>query len=202
MPDPQAVLNATASYRHEQDILGNFIDECCILDGDVAITKSDFKTALKVWCMGNNFDIPNQHQVMALLPRMGPQDGVSSDGKRRIWKGIRLRTDDDPIIIKRESDKTYTSDKTTDSDKILPLNHKTSIIKDARGKFTENGKKSSKGVSFVRNKSDKGFDLRDLPPDYPPYPSMPCRNCGSDLFWPGPGGWLCCTCRPRPPEDK
>lgn len=39
-----------------------------------------------------------------------------------------------------------------------------------------------------------------LPPGYPPYPS-PCTDCGSDLYWPGSDNWLCCTCRPRPPEE-
>jgi hypothetical protein len=40
-----------------------------------------------------------------------------------------------------------------------------------------------------------------LPPDYPPYPS-PCADCGSELFWPGPDNWQCCTCKPRPEDDQ
>ena len=36
-------------------------------------------------------------------------DGVSSDGKKRIWKGIRLRNENDP---------TFTTDKTTDTAKL------------------------------------------------------------------------------------
>jgi len=79
---------------------------------------------------------------MELLPRLGPGSGISTDGKRRIWKGIRLRTDEDII-----SDK---SDKIRQFDKIIPQNQEIPLIKEKPQKFIKTTKVLSETSKNVR----------------------------------------------------
>jgi len=190
LAEPNIVKTATAEYRSEQDTLGNFIAEKCVIKIGTSITKGEFKGMLKTWCIENNLDQISQKELKSLmLERGGITEGVSSDGKHRLWKGIRALTPDDIIITEAQdkpiTDKIDNSDKT---DKTRPNPSINSLNEDNKQKFLG---KQSDSVCLVRNK---------LPEGYPPYPTMPCR-CGSDEFWPGPTDWLCCRCHPRP-EDK
>ncbi len=183
--DPPVVLNATSRYRKEQDVFGIFIDECCVVEQGQSITKASFRTELKTWCIANNVDPFNNTQVLRLMSDMGIKE--SSDGKHRIWKGIRMRTEGDELP-------EDTSDVDT-TDKIDKISGK-SRINPVKRKIPKNlPKKTKNNVNNVKS------NLEELPDGYPPYPKKPCKKCGSDLFWPGDGGWLCCTCKPRPEGD-
>jgi len=46
---PRIVRDATADYRREEDILGDFIDECCFLDPSAEIQSSKLYTAFCDW---------------------------------------------------------------------------------------------------------------------------------------------------------
>jgi len=109
LKEPEAVTTATASYRHEQDILGDFIEDCCILEAKASIPKADLKAEYQQWCEVNGVEPIKQRTFKDRLIEKGISDGVSSDGKKRIWKGIRLRNENDP---------TFTTDKTTDTAKL------------------------------------------------------------------------------------
>jgi len=118
--DPTAVTSATEKYRKEQDVFGTFLEECCIINKGESVPKAAFRADLKAWCISNNVDAFTTHQVSHLMTGMGIEDG--SDGKRRLWKGLRLRNESDPLpgpesksVPKMESkaDNTDNSDKTT-----------------------------------------------------------------------------------------
>jgi putative DNA primase/helicase len=47
---PDAVVNATAGYRHEMDALGRFLEECCLLSPDVRVKAGALYDAYKQWC--------------------------------------------------------------------------------------------------------------------------------------------------------
>jgi len=191
--DPQAVTQATSDYRKENDILGIFIDECCIVEDGATITNTGLRAGVKAWCIGSGLDSLNTHQVKRFMLARGFEQGISSGGKHRIWKGIRTRELTDTIPEDSQPpDKT--SDKTNTCDKSFVTTHKLSHVEASQGKFPE------KTESFVTLSQKDAVMARPAQQGYPDYPAEPCK-CGSDLFWPGTPGWQCCTCRPRPPED-
>jgi len=198
LKEPQAVILATSDYRKENDILGNFIDEAYIVEVGATVTNKQLRADLKAWCVSSNLEGLTTHQVKRLMLARGFEQGISSGGKYRIWKGLRPRdltdiTPEDHKEANQEVDKT--SDKTAICDKSFVTTTKTPLIKGKQKKFMENTQNS-----VTLSQID---DVMSRPgqPGYPDYPTDPCR-CGSDLFWPGPTGWLCCTCRPRPEGDE
>jgi len=184
--DPQAVTQATSDYRKENDILGIFIDECCIMEDGATITNKSLRAELKAWCTGSGLDSLNTHQVKRLMLARGFDQGISSDGKHRIWKEIRLRELMDTI--------PEDSQETDETDNSFVKVTETPLIKEKHKKFRVSDK------TIVKCQKDDIEMARPAQPGYPDYPIEPCR-CGSDLFWPGPAGWLCCTCKPRPDGD-
>jgi len=183
---------ATNDYRKENDILGIFIDEACVCEDGASITNKWLRAELKAWCIGSGLDTLNTHQIKRLMLARGFEQGISSGGKYRIWKGIRIRELTDTIPEdSRDTDKS--SDKTDACDKTIVTNHKTRLIKEKQKEFSGCDK------TIVTPQKDEVI-LRPEQPGYPDYPTEPCR-CGSDLFWPGPTEWLCCTCHPRPEDN-
>ena len=89
--EPNAVTTATAVYRREQDILGDFIEDCCILEALASIPKADLRAEYQRWCESNSVEPVKQHTFKTRLTERGISSGVSGGGKKRIWKGIRLR---------------------------------------------------------------------------------------------------------------
>jgi putative DNA primase/helicase len=86
--EPKAVTNATSDYRHEQDILGDFIDDCCLLKPTAAISKHELKSAYEEWCNGTGSQPASQKTFRARLIERGITEGKS--GGTRYWKGITL----------------------------------------------------------------------------------------------------------------
>jgi len=192
LPDPQAVMLATNDYRKENDILGMFIDEACVVEDSATIINKQLRTEIKAWCIGSNLETLNTHQIKRLMLARGFEQGTSSDGKNRIWKGLRLRELSDTL-----PDEQQNTDKINENltiDKSSRQNTGNPLIKEKQTKFSDSDKTS------VKCQKDEVMS-RPEQSDYPDYPTEPCR-CGSDLFWPGTTGWLCCTCHPRPDEDS
>ncbi len=45
------ILDASENYRIENDTIGAFIDECCVLGGGLTVTKKTIYRAYKSWCL-------------------------------------------------------------------------------------------------------------------------------------------------------
>jgi putative DNA primase/helicase len=45
-----AVRNATSEYRSDQDIVKQFLEECCLLGADFTVRKDDLYHAWRSWC--------------------------------------------------------------------------------------------------------------------------------------------------------
>jgi putative DNA primase/helicase len=88
LAEPKAVTNATSDYRHEQDILGDFIDDCCCLLPTAAVSKHELKTAYETWCNSTGSQPASQKTFRARLIERGVTEGKS--GGTRYWKGIAL----------------------------------------------------------------------------------------------------------------
>jgi len=88
LAEPKAVTNATSDYRHEQDILGDFIEDCCLLLPTAAVSKHELKTAYEAWCNSTGSQPTSQKTFRARLIERGITEGKS--GGTRYWKGIAL----------------------------------------------------------------------------------------------------------------
>jgi putative DNA primase/helicase len=48
---PEAVTDATASYRSEMDLVGAFLDECCVTDrAEASVQSTDLYDRYRSWC--------------------------------------------------------------------------------------------------------------------------------------------------------
>jgi putative DNA primase/helicase len=88
LQEPKEVANATSDYRHEQDILGDFIDDYCLIKPAAAVSKHELKEAYEEWCNGTGTQPASQKTFRARLVERGITEGKS--GSTRYWKGITL----------------------------------------------------------------------------------------------------------------
>lgn len=72
---PEEVKSAVKEYRHESDIIQQFIDECCITEADDSVKlKTQAKTlhdAYVIWCKANGFDYVTSTSFGKVLPEKG-----------------------------------------------------------------------------------------------------------------------------------
>jgi putative DNA primase/helicase len=47
---PSAVLEATQDYKKEEDVIGLFISDCCVINENAKVQSQEFYDAYKVWC--------------------------------------------------------------------------------------------------------------------------------------------------------
>lgn len=52
--EPEAIKEQRNTYHREMDIVGRFLDECCVLDSQASVKSSDIWNAYRIWCEGNN----------------------------------------------------------------------------------------------------------------------------------------------------
>lgn len=172
--EPMEVRNATEIYRLEQDVLGDFIEDCCILEILASIPKSELRRQYETWCKDNNTDPVSQRTFRTRLIEKGVTDGKS--GSVRYWKGITLNS---IVPDGTENVPDLDTNGTTGTEKSVK-----SLYEGKLKNFTEN---SVPNVSM----SQKG--------DIPDYPTHPCHNCGCGDYWLTDwNGWLCSHCHPKP----
>ena len=90
---PDDVRHATAAYRTEMDVLGAFLQECCIVDPGSDVAAKDLYAAYKLWCDENGERAETQRRFGArLTERSGFERyrGGKSGGHR--WRGLELLT--------------------------------------------------------------------------------------------------------------
>lgn len=88
MQTPPEVLAATEGYRSEQDVLGAFFDECCVLGDDYRVKTSDLWEAYKRWAEnGCEF-----RMTQTLLGRRLADRGLKKEHSMHgnFWAGIGL----------------------------------------------------------------------------------------------------------------
>lgn len=89
LQEPEAIRNATAGYRAENDTVGAFLDEECTLSNDTAVrTQSkEFYTAYKKWAEEASEHVLT-HTAFSLALK---EKGLTSEKKGKIyWVGIGL----------------------------------------------------------------------------------------------------------------
>lgn len=85
---PPTIDNATKWYRVEQDLIGQFLNEKCIMHPSQKVTKTDLYIAYKNYCISIGESPKTKNQLTRILKLRG----ISDDRKRdsRVWIGINL----------------------------------------------------------------------------------------------------------------
>jgi putative DNA primase/helicase len=92
---PQEVRVATDAYRRDMDLIGDFLEERCLLGAEEEITSKELYDAYTVWARDDGERVLS---AKAFGLRLQERGGVRPcrTKKARGWKGIRLRTVTDP----------------------------------------------------------------------------------------------------------
>jgi putative DNA primase/helicase len=87
------VTDATAGYRADQDVLGLFLADECVLVPGAFTAMSALYDAYKAWCPRAGIDHPWSREAVRdrLLEREGLEDDRTS--KARGVRGVGLRSD-------------------------------------------------------------------------------------------------------------
>jgi len=91
MGEPQAVSDATASYRSEMDILAGFIDDRCVVGSTATCTAHQLYSAYQRWCEENGERPITQIQMGRRLAERGYDSTRIGRERTRSWVGIGVR---------------------------------------------------------------------------------------------------------------
>lgn len=84
-----AVMCATSDYRLEMDVLGSFIEDCCIIGTSMSVPKASIYQAYEKWAEENGEKAMSKRAFgMCLMERGYLEDRQSI---ARSWRGIGLR---------------------------------------------------------------------------------------------------------------
>jgi putative DNA primase/helicase len=83
-----AVEQATATYRTENDVIGRFVDDCCELGEDYRIERKALRDALVLYCEDGGDEAPPATTLGRWLSERGVR--ATKGGGRRSYRGIRL----------------------------------------------------------------------------------------------------------------
>lgn len=89
--EPSSVMAATDEYRASQDILGTFLEECCVVDDGCRTKSSHLYDAYKKWCEQSGESSQTQKLFGEAMTEKGFQR-KTSNGKWYI--GVGLSTED------------------------------------------------------------------------------------------------------------
>ena len=85
---PQAVREATAEYRTEEDILGEFLEESVDPVPNASVPSSDMYGAYTEWCERNGEKTRSQRWLSLRLEERGYERVRTKTG--RVWRNLRL----------------------------------------------------------------------------------------------------------------
>lgn len=107
--DSTEVKQATEAYRAEQDLLAEFIEDCCILKPSGVVAKADLYQSYKDWCDASKQTPISQRSFRGKIVERGIEETRGTAGVRQ-WSGITLtkKPEEKPQLIP-ESDRSDTS---------------------------------------------------------------------------------------------
>ena len=90
LKEPTEVTVATEAYRSEMDVLGEFFEECCVIDKMAETPSKDLYKAYTDWC-GRTGEKPRTQRWLGLgLAERGFNKGRGTQGRVH-WDGIGLQ---------------------------------------------------------------------------------------------------------------
>ena len=89
---PKDVEAATEAYRKGEDVLGLFVEECCVLRPDARVLKGALHETYLAWTKSAGERLVPTGEFRKYLLEHGITDGRMHEGAK-CWKGIGLTTD-------------------------------------------------------------------------------------------------------------
>jgi putative DNA primase/helicase len=87
---PEEVRRATAGYRSEMDVLGDFLADRCFRGERLQVGKDELYKAYQMWSEEAGEKTETKRKFGMLLKERGIEDGRNPERTKRIWKGIGL----------------------------------------------------------------------------------------------------------------
>lgn len=84
---PKSVIDETEGYRKENDGIGCFIEEMCILAPEFSAPKNKMENGIKEYCKANGMKEPTRNEISQYL-RSKFQEGKTNQGL--YWKGVKI----------------------------------------------------------------------------------------------------------------
>lgn len=96
---PQVIRERTEQYRREEDPVGMFVQECCVLEPEAELTRHDLYCAWRDWCHEQGEDPGTKKRLRRMFRDKEKEHGLTDvrieddDKYRRGYRGIRLTED-------------------------------------------------------------------------------------------------------------
>jgi putative DNA primase/helicase len=91
--EPEKVRHATAVYREEMDLIGGFIDACCLRGPDLRVGSTELWASYQRWAdregMASRDRITSLTQFGTLLSQKG--NGAKKTGGTKVRQGLALK---------------------------------------------------------------------------------------------------------------
>jgi len=88
--EPQEVSTEIAIYRSEMDILGDFLDDCCIVERAAKVTHGELYQAYEEWCQQSDEEPITKKMLTVELQSRGFISKRGHAGKK-VWHGLALK---------------------------------------------------------------------------------------------------------------
>jgi putative DNA primase/helicase len=89
LPKVETIQKATDEYRHESDLVGSFVEDCCEFGDNFTVTKKDLFEWFSEWCVKSGEKPGTMREFNRRIPRKEVSE--ARNNKSRVWKGIKLR---------------------------------------------------------------------------------------------------------------
>jgi len=171
LKEPREITAATMAYRQEEDILAEYIQDCCVLKATATVAKGDLFENYKQWCEDTGCQPVSQKTLRTRLIERGITEGHSKSV--RYWRGIGLLGEQEGKGGQGGQERRFFPES--------PIREETQE------------KVPGKSVGAVPPVPLEGHDLA------PVYPTAPCPICGCPDYWlTEDNRWLCTQCHPKP----
>jgi putative DNA primase/helicase len=85
---PKEIAEATQAYRAENDGIGSFIREHCVLGTNLSVKRSEITRSIQDYCITNKFDRPTRNDICEYLRGRGFKEERDVTGG--LWRGISI----------------------------------------------------------------------------------------------------------------
>jgi putative DNA primase/helicase len=109
LAEPETVIQAMEGYRAEMDVLGTFLDECCVQVPEATVKATVLATTYQAWCKRTG-EVPlSNHAFIAALEKR-KYERSRGHANQYYWTGLGLASTDDEEV-KRDKVREARSDK-------------------------------------------------------------------------------------------
>jgi len=197
--DPEAVTSATRDYREEEDVLGEWLAECCYLDPMASTLKAELKGNYTAWCQENKHDELKRGTFKGSLEERGITS-YRGNYSKHYWKGIRLLTNDDIAAMEeatavaeaqKVSKVSTTPRPVTESPNVTEEGDVTNVTNVTDFPLSLHVKETIENLGVKR--VTKVTKVSNVTSDSDFY----CRNCRGEKYWLRHDGQkMCSVCHP------